>query len=97
MRRESVSELTGIRRQVEDNLLELIHHHPARALVAAKLSTVGELLTLAHAADDGPHEQVGHIDGHRLRQRRELGGVRADLAGVATGFQWQDLETADFL
>lgn len=65
MRREAITQLARIRRQVERHLLELIHHHPARALVAAKLA-VCELLALSHAADNGPHEQIRHIDGHGL-------------------------------
>lgn len=96
MRRESVSELTGVCSQIKSHLLQLVHHHPSGSLVAAKLA-VGKLLPLADAADDGPHQQIRYINRHGLRKAGELGCKRTDSASVAAGVQGQDLETADFL
>lgn len=87
VRREAVPQLAGVRGEIKSHLLKLVDHHPARALVAAKLA-IGELLPLAHAADDGPHQQVGHVNGNRLRQAGELGRVGTDSACVAAGVQW---------
>lgn len=96
MRREPVSQLAGVSRQVQRHLLQLLHHQPSCSLVAAELST-RQLLPLADAADDGPHQQVGHVDRDRLRQARELGGVGSDRAAIARRVQGQDLEASDFL
>ena len=96
VRRESVPQLARVRRQVDADLLELVGEHARRALVAGELAT-HQPLPLLLAADDGPHEQVGHVDSHRLRQPGELGRVVADHARVALGVQGQDLEGAYFL
>lgn len=82
MRREPVPQLAGVRRQIEGHLPELINHGPPRALVPTELP-VDQALALAHAGDDGPHEEVRHVDGHGLRKGRELGGVGSDDACVA--------------
>lgn len=66
MRWEPVLQLTGVRRQVHADLLEIIHHDAPRSLIAAILSAQ-QPLPLVHAARDCPHQQVGHINGHRLR------------------------------
>lgn len=87
MRWEAVPQLTRVRRQVQRHLLQLVHHHSASSLVAAELS-VRELLALSHAADNRPHQEVWHVDGHWLRQTRELGCVSTDCASVASSVQW---------
>lgn len=96
MRREPVAQLARVRRQVQRHLLQLLHHQPPRALVAAELS-VQEQLPLSNAAYNGPHQQVRHVDRYRLRQPGELGCVRADCGTVAAGFQGKNFQTADFL
>lgn len=55
MRREAVSQLARVSRQIKNHLLQLLHHHPSCALVTAKLS-IDQLLSLPDAADDGPHD-----------------------------------------
>lgn len=61
MRREPVPQLTRVRRQIQNHLLQLLHHHLPGALVAAKLS-INQLLSLPDAADDGPHNQIRHVN-----------------------------------
>lgn len=96
VRWEPVPQLTGIRCQVERHLLQLIDHELARALVSAK-GAVGELVALADAADDGPHEEVRDVDGDGLREAGEFGCVGADDACVADGVEREDFEASDFL
>lgn len=96
VRRESVLELTGVRRQVHADLLEIINHDPPRALVAAVLPA-HKPLPLVHAARDCPHQQVRHVDGHRLRQPCKLGRVVSDRARISARVQWEDLKGLDFL
>ena len=84
MGRESVPQLTSIRSQIYADLLEIVAHCPARPFVAAELRA-HQPLSLSHAACDGPHQQVRDVDGHRLRECRELGCVVPDLCGVAVG------------
>lgn len=55
VRREAVPQLRGVRGEVERHLLHLLNHHAASALVATELAA-GELVALARAADDGPHQ-----------------------------------------
>jgi hypothetical protein len=55
MRWESVSQLTGVRRQIQRHLLQLIHHQSSCAFIAAELAAC-ELLSLANAANNGPHQ-----------------------------------------
>lgn len=82
MRRQPVPQLAGIRRQVHRDLLQSCKHLARRAGVADELAGK-QPLTLPRAADDCPQEQVGHVDGYRLRQARKLGRVGPDLGGVA--------------
>lgn len=96
MRRQAIAQLARIRRQVNTHLLEFVDHLAGRRLVAAELAR-DEALALLGAADDRPHEQVGHVDGHRLRQRRELGCVRPDHARVAARREREDVEGSDLL
>ena len=96
MWREPVAQLACVCRQVQRHLLQLLHHQPPGALVAAELS-VQEQLPLSDAAYNGPHQQVRHVDRYRLRQAGEFGCVRADRGTVAAGFQRKNLQTADFL
>ena len=84
MRRETVPQLRGIRRQIQRHLSELIDHGPPRPLVPAELS-VHQVLALAHAGHDCPHQQVGNVDGDGLREGGEFGGVASDSACVAAG------------
>lgn len=55
MRREAVTQLAGVRGEVERDLLQLLDHQPSGPLVPAKLS-VAQLLSLPHTADNCPHE-----------------------------------------
>lgn len=96
MWRQPVPQLTGIRRQIDAHLLELVDHEAGGRLVAAELAP-HEALALAGAADDGPQEQVRHVDGDGLRQAREARRVRPDHARVAARRQGEDLKGADFL
>lgn len=96
VRREPVSQLARVSRQVDVHLLQLVRQHAGGRLVAAELAA-HEPLPLLGAAYDRPHQEVRHVDGHRLRQARELGRVAADDARVALSAEWEDLETADFL
>jgi len=96
MRRKPIPQLTRIRSQIQRHLLQLFHHHAPRAFVAAELPR-GELLALPDAADDGPEEQVGHVDGDGLGEAREFGGVGADGACVAARVEGEDFEVFDFL
>ncbi len=82
VRRESVSQLTCVRRQVHAYLLELHRQHARRRLVAAELA-VQEPLPLLRAAYDGPHQKVRHVNGHRLREAGELGRVIPDSTWIA--------------
>lgn len=95
-RREPVPQLRSVRGEVEDHLLELLDDEAAGALVAGK-GAGGQLLALARAGDDGPEEQVGHVDGDGVGEAGEFGGVGADDGGVAVCFERQDFEVADFL
>lgn len=61
MRREPVPQLTRVRRQIQNHLLQLLHHHLPGALVATELA-IDQLLSLPDAADDCPHNQVGHVN-----------------------------------
>lgn len=96
VRREAVPQLAGVGGQVDGDLLQLVGQHARRRLVARELP-VHQALPLLLAADDSPHQQVRHVDGDRLRQPGELGGVVADRAGVALGVQRQDFQGAYFL
>lgn len=96
VRREPVAQLACVSRQIESHLLKLIDHHATSALVTTKLA-IRKLLALANAADDGPHQQVRHINRYGLGQARELGGVSSDRAGIAASIQGKNLEAADFL
>lgn len=96
VRRQAVAQLAGVGSEVDADLLELVDHLAGCRLVAAELARLKPFPLLA-AADDGPHEQVGHVDGHRLRQRRESGRVGPDHARVASGREREDVEVADFL
>lgn len=86
MRREPIPQLTSIRRQIQRHLLQLLHHHLPRALITAKLS-IGELFPLSDAADNRPHEQIGNIDRHGLREAGEFGRVGTDGACVSGGVE----------
>jgi hypothetical protein len=90
MRGESVSQLTGIRRQVHADLLEAVAHHPLRTFVAAELPT-HEPFALSNATGDGPHQQVWHIDSHGLRKCREFRCIMPNLGRIAISVQRQDL------
>jgi hypothetical protein len=65
--REAVLELARVRRQIQTDLLEIVTHHPPRALVSTELAT-HEAVSLPDTACDSPHEQIWHIDSDRLRQ-----------------------------
>jgi len=54
MWRETVLELAGVRRQVYAHLLEIVHDHFGRRLVATELLR-HQPLTLLGAADNRPH------------------------------------------
>ena len=82
MRRKPVPKLRGVGGEIEANLPHLLHNRPPGALVAAEAAG-RHLLPLPGAARDRPQQQVGHVDGDRLRQAREAGGVVADAARVA--------------
>lgn len=96
VRRKPIPQLARIRSQIQRHLLQPLHHHPPRALVTAKLPH-RELLALSYAADDGPQEQIRHINGYRLREASESGGVGTDGACVAGGIEGEDFERLDFL
>lgn len=96
VRREPVSQLARVSRQVKRHLLQLLHHHLPGALIAAELP-VDQLLSLPDTADDGPHDEIGHVDRHWLREAGEFGGVSTDGAGVAACFQREDIQATDFL
>jgi hypothetical protein len=55
MRREAVTQLAGVRGEVERDLLQLLDHQPSGPLVPAELP-VAQLLPLPHTADNCPHE-----------------------------------------
>lgn len=94
MWRESVSQLTCVRGQVNAHLLETFNQHASRRLVTTEL-TMRQPLPLLGAADNGPHQQVGHVDGHRLRQAGEPGRVAADHGWIAVSIEWQDFQCSD--
>ena len=98
MWREPVPQLTRIRRQIQRHLPHLIHHHPPRTLISAEsMPCALQLLTLANACHDGPHEEVGDVDGYWLGEAGEFGGIRANDAGVAGGVEWKYFEAANAL
>lgn len=96
MRREPVPQLTRIRRQIQNHLLQLLHHHLPGALVAAKLA-IDQLLSLPDAADDGPHNQIRHVDRDWLREAGEFGSVGSDCAGIAARLERENIQATDFL
>lgn len=96
MRREPVPQLARVRCQIQNHLLQLLHHHLPGALVAAELA-IDQLLSLPDAADDGPHNQVRHVDGDWLREAGEFGSVGTDCAGVAACLEGENIQAADFL
>lgn len=61
MRRESVPQLTRVRCQIQDHLLQLFHHHLPGTLVTAELA-IDQLFSLSDAANDSPHNQIGHVN-----------------------------------
>jgi len=70
MRREAVAQLARVCGQIDCDLLQLGRKLLRRRLVGKELAGQ-EALALPGAADDGPHEQVGHVDSYRLRQAWE--------------------------
>jgi hypothetical protein len=65
MRRESISHLTGIRRQIHINLRHLRTHHLSRALIATEL-VAAESGALSIAACNGPEDEVRNIECYGL-------------------------------
>lgn len=55
MRWEAVTQLAGVRGEVERNLFQLLDHQSSGPLVPAELS-VAQLFSLPHTADNCPHE-----------------------------------------
>lgn len=88
--------MAGVQREILTHLLELALQFPGCALVAAVLAG-SQLFALLCAAHDRPHEQVTYVGRHRLRQRIELGRIRADRGLVAIRCQWQNVEDLDTL
>ena len=97
MRRQPVPQLTRISSQINSDLLQP-RQHLARGTGIADELAGKQPLALPRAADDGPHDEVGHVDGHGLGQARKLGCIGPDLGRVAHAVVCrEDGEGADYL
>ncbi len=84
VRREPISQLTRISRQIHIALLQRQDHLLLRALITAILA-ICQRRSLVIAAPHRPHQQVGDIARNGLGEGGELVGVVADGGAVAFG------------